>query len=96
VKVSWKTLYSRLASHENCVLRCTCYCKWKELQQSLKNRGTDSDLQKHTVCEAENEKSILKRLLGEPWFLSSTGLLFQGESTTTMNNGKLSTHFITP
>jgi hypothetical protein len=36
MKVPWKKLHI----YENSTLHCTCYCKWKEMQQSLEGHGT--------------------------------------------------------
>jgi hypothetical protein len=48
MKVAWKKLYSRLRSHENSVLRRTCYSKWNELLQSLKGMEYPVIYKKHS------------------------------------------------
>lgn len=87
--IPWKKLYSRLPLHENSETHRTCYCKWKNVQQSLFGFGLDSQLQKTILSEAEKWKAILKRLLGVTLFLASRGLPFQGSSTKIgeVNNG---------
>jgi hypothetical protein len=58
MKVQWKKLYCRLVKTVCFIARVKC----KELQQSLKGRGTDSDVQNHSLSEAGKWKSIMKRL----------------------------------
>jgi len=87
--IPWKKLYSRLPLHENSETHRTCYCKWKNVQQSLFGFGVDNQLQKKILSEAEKRKAILKRLLDVTLFLASRGLPFQGSSTKIgeVNNG---------
>lgn len=87
--IPWKKLYSRLPLHENSETHRTCYCKWKNVQQSLFGFGVDSQLQKKILSEVEKWKAILKRLLDVTLFLASRGLPFQGSSTKIgeVNNG---------
>lgn len=87
--IPWKKLYNRLPIHENSENHRTCYCMWKNLQQSLLGFGVDTQLQKQIISETEKWKAILKRLLDVTLFLASRGLPFQGSSTKIgdVNNG---------
>jgi hypothetical protein len=64
MKVPWKKFTQQITVSENSVghLNHTCYCEWKKLQQFLKSRRIDSDLQKLILCEAEKWEAILKRV----------------------------------
>ncbi|KAL4132709.1 hypothetical protein QTP88_009818 [Uroleucon formosanum] len=73
--IPWRKLYSRLPLHENSETHRTCYCKWKNVQQSLFGFGVDSQLQKTILSEAEKWKAILKRLL----YVTFSGVAWENE-----------------
>jgi hypothetical protein len=56
--VTWKKLHKKLPTPESSRAR---YCKWKELQQTLKRRGADSDLQKRILMKPRTLFQFLKR-----------------------------------